>query len=246
MGSRELILNSIRSALSDLKDRPSLPEVPEVWPLQGISKDDLLETFGKNLTAVSGEFVCCSDQNDAVEKMAQLLQSLDDANPKTNASENSFEWGIMPRPLTESICHKIEEKYQGKLPNQKTLLKTIFSPENPEEAFPQTLQTLNASFVSAEFLLADTGSAVIRASTAFERQLCYLSPICLIAASKSMLNEHLPQVWNDMKKMMGENGQTSGEFLIMTGPSRTADIEKILVLGVHGPKKVVVFIIDNE
>ena len=32
----------------------------------------------------------------------------------------------------------------------------------------------------------------------------------------------------------------------MTGPSRTADIEKILILGVHGPKKVVVYIIENE
>ena len=34
-----------------------------------------------------------------------------------------------------------------------------------------------------------------------------------------------------------------GEFVIVTGPSRTADIEKILILGVHGPKRLVVMLV---
>ncbi|MGL6194698.1 MAG: LUD domain-containing protein, partial [Thermoguttaceae bacterium] len=40
------------------------------------------------------------------------------------------------------------------------------------------------------------------------------------------------------------DAQTTGEFLIMTGPSRTADIEKVLILGVHGPKRLIVFLVD--
>ena len=36
-----------------------------------------------------------------------------------------------------------------------------------------------------------------------------------------------------------------GEVAIVTGPSRTADIEKKLVLGVHGPQKLIVFIIQD-
>jgi L-lactate dehydrogenase complex protein LldG len=34
-----------------------------------------------------------------------------------------------------------------------------------------------------------------------------------------------------------------GEFVIVTGPSRTADIEKILILGVHGPKRLIVLLV---
>ena len=37
-----------------------------------------------------------------------------------------------------------------------------------------------------------------------------------------------------------------GEFVIVTGPSRTADIEKILILGVHGPKRLVVILVDKH
>ena len=41
------------------------------------------------------------------------------------------------------------------------------------------------------------------------------------------------------------NPEQRGEIALITGPSRTADIEKILVLGVHGPRRLIVFIIED-
>jgi len=99
------------------------------------------------------------------------------------------------------------------------------------------------------------GSAVVASAVAFDRMLCYLPPVCCVVASERMLCEHLPAAWPETcARIKGEAVESkdidasvpiaqSGEFLIVTGPSRTADIEKILVMGVHGPKRLVVFLV---
>jgi L-lactate dehydrogenase complex protein LldG len=56
--------------------------------------------------------------------------------------------------------------------------------------------------------------------------------------------EHLPAAWETIAPRIADPG-LRGEFVIITGPSRTADIEKILILGVHGPKRVVVLLVDE-
>jgi L-lactate dehydrogenase complex protein LldG len=56
------------------------------------------------------------------------------------------------------------------------------------------------------------------------------------------LAEHLPAAWPAIAARAAEPARR-GEFVIVTGPSRTADIEKILILGVHGPKRLVVMLI---
>ena len=54
--------------------------------------------------------------------------------------------------------------------------------------------------------------------------------------------EHLPAAWATIAAACADPA-ARGEFVIVTGPSRTADIEKILILGVHGPKRLVVLLV---
>jgi len=58
------------------------------------------------------------------------------------------------------------------------------------------------------------------------------------------LVEHLPAAWAEIARRAADPS-LRGEFVIITGPSRTADIEKILILGVHGPKRLVVLLVDG-
>ena len=54
----------------------------------------------------------------------------------------------------------------------------------------------------------------------------------------------MPHAWSEIAAKLTPNQH--GEIAIITGPSRTADIEKKLVLGVHGPQRLIVFIIKDE
>jgi L-lactate dehydrogenase complex protein LldG len=101
---------------------------------------------------------------------------------------------------------------------------------------------LSVSVIAADVLLADTGSCVIDCGTPQDRLLCYLPPACVVVGRADQLAEHLPAAWDTIAPRVAEPDRR-GEFVIVTGPSRTADIEKILILGVHGPKRLVVLLI---
>ena len=88
--------------------------------------------------------------------------------------------------------------------------------------------------MEADVLLADTGSCLIACRTPADRLLCYLPPACVVVGRTTQLAEHLPAAWPTIAAQAAEPA-LRGEFVIVTGPSRTADIEKILILGVHGP-----------
>ncbi len=123
----------------------------------------------------------------------------------------------------------------------------------PEEKFvwpdaswsPRQMAQLAASVVAPELLIADTGSCLVVCRSAEERLLCYLPPVCVMVAHVAQMVEHLPAAW---PKVVAHAADQSlrGELLIVTGPSRTTDIEKILILGVHGPKRLIVLVIEGE
>jgi L-lactate dehydrogenase complex protein LldG len=135
--------------------------------------------------------------------------------------------GVMYRPL---CCDAVKELDQ----------KCIQWPK-PNWA-PREMAQLSASLITPEFLLADTGSAIIACPTAEDRLLCYLPPACVIIARMDQLAEHLPAAWETIARRCADK-EISGEFVIVTGPSRTADIEKTLILGVHGPKRLIVMLV---
>ncbi|MBR4752277.1 MAG: LUD domain-containing protein [Thermoguttaceae bacterium] len=232
MDSRTFILDTIRKALSDVdKTKLSEPETPLIWDRQGASKDEMAEAFKNNIKAVAGEAVICADAKTAAEEISRRLIELAEASQKPAP----YQLGVYRSELTELVLTDLATN----LPDWKL----VFAPENPD-ADPKVYETMTASLTSPFVLLSDTGSCAIEARSAFERFLCYLSPACFVVAKASQLREHLPDAWSEIEAIM-KNPTQHGEIAIVTGPSRTADIEKKLVLGVHGPQKLLVFIIND-
>jgi L-lactate dehydrogenase complex protein LldG len=96
------------------------------------------------------------------------------------------------------------------------------------------------SGISAEdALVAQTGSVLITSRSAGGRALSVLPPHHVVLARREQLVPDLPAAFALLKSKCGEACPSMTSLI--TGPSRTGDIERILVLGAHGPKKLTIF-----
>ena len=86
--------------------------------------------------------------------------------------------------------------------------------------------------------VAETGSLVVRASAAHGRAVSLVPPYHVAVVGRDQI---VPDLIDLMAKV-GAEGTASGIVLI-TGPSKTADIEMNLIIGVHGPGAVEVFLV---
>ena len=104
------------------------------------------------------------------------------------------------------------------------------------------IATCQAAITDCEALVARTGSIVLSANTGGRITSVY-TPVHVCVAFTSQLVYHIKEALEGMKKKYG--GQLPSSITLATGPSRTADIEKTLVVGVHGPKEVFLFLVDD-
>jgi L-lactate dehydrogenase complex protein LldG len=215
MSSRDAILTRIRTALSH--DAPlEPPPVPQVWPRRSPPRDEMIRQFTTELEAVSGEVIRVATMDQARQRLADLM-----------AAEKWEKIGAMDRAGCRDVA--------------KTVAAERVTWARPDWS-PQGMAELSAAIVEADVLLADTGSAMVACGRPEERLLCYLPPACVVVATADRLVEHLPAAWPEIARRVADP-QLRGEFVFITGPSRTADIEKILILGVHGPKRLIVLLV---
>ena len=95
---------------------------------------------------------------------------------------------------------------------------------------------------SADFALADTGTIVLLAGAGESRLVSLLPPVHVAVFPRSAILTGLDELFSVVPNPAA---QTSSMVLI-TGPSRTADIEQILVRGVHGPGTVHAVIVSQD
>ncbi|HLP04130.1 MAG TPA: LUD domain-containing protein [Paludibacter sp.] len=99
---------------------------------------------------------------------------------------------------------------------------------------------MQAGVTGCEFLVARTGSVLVSSGLASGRQLNVFPPVHMVVAHVSQLVDYPADAINSIKAKYDEFLPSQMTFI--TGPSRTADIEKTLVLGAHGPKEFIVFL----
>jgi len=92
---------------------------------------------------------------------------------------------------------------------------------------------------SCDCLVAQTGSVIVSTISAGGRALSVLPPTHLVIARHEQLIPDLATAMAFLRKRYDEHWPSA--LSVITGPSRTADIEKILVMGAHGPKRLALY-----
>ena len=223
MSERENILGRIREALKVEAHTPGAhggshatfdPKIstPRKWlPKVGDTVDEQLALFAKNSAELKTDF--------------QLLKSADEARAAIVALRDQEKWQRVAGhsgDLTNAICPPLN------LP----LLRT-------DKAYDvHALEACDVGISECDALIAQTGSVLVTNRSAGGRALSVLLPHHVVLARREQLVADLPAAFELLQKKYAANYPSMISFI--TGPSRTGDIERILVLGAHGPKKLTI------
>jgi L-lactate dehydrogenase complex protein LldG len=219
MSERQNILARIREALRVTAPKPGLHDtaprpgkrVTDLLPAVGRSFEENVALFQKNAVELKATFRLLA----SAEELRLALANLRDAEGWTRTASHSGQ-------LTDAACQALG------LPVLLT-----------DTAFDKVeLEKCPVGITGCDALVAQTGSVVVTNRSAGGRALSVLPPHHVVLARREQLVAGLPEAFTFLKAKYGADYPSMLSFI--TGPSRTGDIERILVLGAHGPKKLTI------
>jgi len=111
--------------------------------------------------------------------------------------------------------------------------------KDPAKYFDQ----MSAGVLSADYFIASTATAVVGSVNSVSKLISLIPPVIILIG---WLKHLVPDLNALMRRLEQEQLQPRDwhHLTFITGPSRTADIEKKLILGVHGPKEVICILVE--
>ncbi len=105
-------------------------------------------------------------------------------------------------------------------------------------------ENVPAGLTRCEYLIARLGSVMVSSAHPSGRRMNIFPDTHMVYARASQL---VPDIRDALKGMKQKYGKKMPSMIsLITGPSRTADIEKTLVMGAHGPRELYVFMVDDK
>jgi L-lactate dehydrogenase complex protein LldG len=114
----------------------------------------------------------------------------------------------------------------------------------PYESDPEKFTEMRLGITRCEYLIARLGTVMVSSNVSPGRRMTVFPEIHIVVGYSSQLVPDLKDALKKIRKKYEDNFPSL--ISLVTGPSRTADIEKTLVLGAHGPKELYVFLIEDR
>jgi len=226
--ARDEILGSVRTAL---KRGPN--ESTPSARLEGASRDvveiknecerkraQLIEQFQAEVERVGARFYRAADEASVIEYIKQVSRD--------RRAENAIGWNEIPLDRTnlERSLQEVSVKY---------------STEASDAHFLRSAVSADLGVSGVDYALADTGTLVLLARTGQARSISLLPPVHIAVVQAEQLLSRL----DDLFPLVSLERDLASAITFITGPSRTADIELTLVIGVHGPQELHVVLLQR-
>ena len=104
------------------------------------------------------------------------------------------------------------------------------------------IKDLNVGVTSCEFIISRLGSIMVSSKTS--RRLNVYPEVHVVIAYTNQLVEDLKEAFDAIQDKY--SGKLPSLLSVITGPSRTADIEKTLVMGAHGPRELFLILVESD
>ena len=227
MNPRHTILARIREALRTPAARHDAPAPPtpargetttppardftDLLPRVGPRFEDWAAAFAAASKELRTEFVLCETE---AQVRAELLRLRDAAGWQRLAAHR----GRWVAPLAGALDRPV-----------------LWTDDGYDKS---ALEVCDAGLTECDVLVAQTGTVVVTSASAGGRALTVLPPHHVVLARREQLVPDLPSAFGRLEAQYGVSYPSM--ISLITGPSRTGDIERILVLGAHGPKRLTV------
>ena len=116
--------------------------------------------------------------------------------------------------------------------------------ETSNEDFRQMASDAGIGVSGVDYALADTGTLVLLAGKGQARSVSLLPAIHIAIVNPDQIVSGLDDLFT-LLRFEREDKQLTSAVTFITGPSRTADIELTLVIGVHGPQELHVVVVEK-
>jgi L-lactate dehydrogenase complex protein LldG len=222
---REAFMARVTTAVHEAELPSALPHVagplvPEVAP------DELVERFVSNLRAVDGACYLADSAEQATNLVVELM-----VRHQTTRYVSWDEQTLPVDGLLETLDH------HGYVRVDADVSEGRAARESRHTEFAQ----LPVGITGADAGLAETGSLVLTAGAGRSRMASLVTPVHIALVSASTIVPSLSH-WVDTHPTAA---RATANLVIVTGPSRTADIEQQLNLGVHGPGDLHVIVLSG-
>ena len=190
---------------------------------QSAHRAELASTFARELEEVGGKFLGIVTPVELTNRIVSLATEI----------------GAKTVALGQGVALDMDAIGEALERADFRIVRTVPVADTERATMRTRVANAELGIAEADFAIASTGTLAVVSTANRPSSLTLLPPASLVIVQIDRVMANLAAVLAEM----GPAGVAANRLTLITGPSRTADIEKRIVLGVHGPKSLHVIVV---